>query len=139
MTAKIDNITDKSNVVYFKNYFDKQKLKTKTSTIAAIIALKIDHPDDINPEDFFIENIESNFDIEVLAFEDIISNISSANLLVAPITFVGLTALSVEINTKFSTLFLTAASAHVTVPKIFVSTPAKTFFSTSGTCLYAAA
>ena len=46
MTAKIDNITDKSNVVYFKNYFDKQKLKTKTSTIAAIIALKIDHPDD---------------------------------------------------------------------------------------------
>ena len=57
MTAKIDNITDKSNVVYFKNYFDKQKLKTKTSTIAAIIALKIDHPDDINPEDFFIENI----------------------------------------------------------------------------------
>ena len=58
MTAKIDNITDKSNVVYFKNYFDKQKLKTKTSTIAAIIALKIDHPDDINPEDFFIENIE---------------------------------------------------------------------------------
>jgi|TARA_B100001741_G_scaffold58855_1_gene46153 hypothetical protein len=76
MTAKIDNITDKSNVVYFKNYFDKQKLKTKTSTIAAIIALKIDHPDDINPEDFFIENIESNFDIEVLAFEDAIESIS---------------------------------------------------------------
>jgi|TARA_B100002052_G_C15848333_1_gene583725 hypothetical protein len=75
MTAKIDNITDKSNVVYFKNYFDKQKLKTKTSTIAAIIALKIDHPDDINPEDFFIENIESNFDIEVLAFEDAIESI----------------------------------------------------------------
>ena len=76
MTAKIDNITDKSNVVYFKNYFDKQKLKTKTSTIAAIIALKIDHPDNINPEDFFIENIESNFDIEVLAFEDAIESIS---------------------------------------------------------------
>ena len=76
MTTKIDNITDKSNVVYFKNYFDKQKLKTKTSTIAAIIALKIDHPDDINPEDFFIENIESNFDIEVLAFEDAIESIS---------------------------------------------------------------
>ena len=76
MTAKIDNVTDKSNVVYFKNYFDKQKLKTKTSTIAAIIALKIDHPDDINPEDFFIENIESNFDIEVLAFEDAIESIS---------------------------------------------------------------
>jgi hypothetical protein len=76
MTAKIDNINDKSNVVYFKNYFDKQKLKTKTSTIAAIIALKIDHPDDINPEDFFIENIESNFDIEVLAFEDAIESIS---------------------------------------------------------------
>ncbi len=76
MKAKIDNITDKSNVAYFKNYFDKQKLKTKTSTIAAIIALKIDHPDDINPEDFFIENIESNFDIEVLAFEDAIESIS---------------------------------------------------------------
>ena len=76
MTAKIDNFTDKSNVVYFKNYFDKQKLKTKTSTIAAIIALKIDHPDNLNPEDFFIENIESNFDIEVLAFEDAIDSIS---------------------------------------------------------------
>ena len=76
MTAKIDNITDKSNVVYFKNYVDKKKLKTKTSTIAAIIALKIDHPDNLNPEDFFIENIESNFDIEVLAFEDAIDSIS---------------------------------------------------------------
>ncbi len=76
MKAKIDNIKEKSNVVYFKNYFDKQQSKTETSTIAAIIALKIEHPTYINPEDYFIENIENNFDIEVLAFEDAIEGMS---------------------------------------------------------------
>ena len=76
MTVNIENVTDKSNVVYFKNYFDKQKSKITTSTIAAIIALKIDHPDNINPEDYFIENIEKNFNFEVLAFEDAIDSIS---------------------------------------------------------------
>ena len=39
MTAKIDNITDKSNVVYFKNYFDKQKLKTKLAGGAGVLAV----------------------------------------------------------------------------------------------------
>ena len=63
MTAKIDKKINKSNVIYFKNYFNKKKSKTKTSTIAAIIALKIDHPDNFSPEDYFIDNIEKNFNI----------------------------------------------------------------------------
>ena len=76
MTAKIKNEVNKSNVIPFKTYFDKQKSKTITSTIAAIIALKIDHPDNCEPEDYFIQNIENNLGIEVLAFEDAIESLS---------------------------------------------------------------
>ena len=56
-------------VISFKNYKDK-KVKIVSSTIAAIIAINIDHPSDIKPEDFFINEIESIENIEVLAFED---------------------------------------------------------------------
>ena len=56
-------------VISFKNYKDK-KVKIVSSTIAAIIAINIDHPSDITPEDFFINEIESIENIEVLAFED---------------------------------------------------------------------
>ena len=76
MTAKFKNEVKKSNVIPFKTYFDKQKSKTITSTIAAIIALKIDHPDNCEPEDYFIQNIENNLGIEVLAFEDAIESLS---------------------------------------------------------------
>ncbi len=56
-------------VISFKNYKDK-KVKIVSSTIAAIIAINIDHPSDIKPEDFFINEIGSIENIEVLAFED---------------------------------------------------------------------
>ena len=62
-----------SKVISFKNYKDK-KVKKVSSTIAAIIAINIDHPSDTTPEDFFINEIESNENIEVLAFEDALEN-----------------------------------------------------------------
>ena len=60
-------------VISFKNYKDK-KVKKVSSTIAAIIAINIDHPSDTTPEDFFISQIESIEDFEVLAFEDALEN-----------------------------------------------------------------
>ena len=53
--------------------------------------------------------------------------------------FVGRTALSVEINTKLSTSLFTEALIQERVPKILHLKPAIAFFSTIGTCLYAAA
>ena len=60
-------------VISFKNYKDK-KVKNVSSTIAAIIAINIDHPSDITPEDFFINEIEGIENIEILAFEDALEN-----------------------------------------------------------------
>ena len=60
-------------VISFENYKDK-KVKNVSSTIAAIIAIKIDHPSDITPEDFFIDKIEAIKNIEILAFEDALEN-----------------------------------------------------------------
>ena len=66
---------DKSSckVISFKNYKDK-KVNKISSTIAAIIAIKIEHPSDITPEDFFLNNLEASEDIEILAFEDALDN-----------------------------------------------------------------
>ena len=66
---------DKSpcKVISFKNYKDK-KVNKVSSTIAAIVAIKIEHPSDMTPEDFFLNNIEENEDIEILAFEDALDN-----------------------------------------------------------------
>ena len=60
-------------VISLKNYKDK-KVKNVSSTIAAIIAINIDHPSDITPEDFFINEIENIENIEILAFEDALEN-----------------------------------------------------------------
>ena len=60
-------------VISFKNYKDK-KVKNVSSTIAAIIAINIDHPSNITPEDFFINEIEAIEGIELLAFEDALEN-----------------------------------------------------------------
>ena len=60
-------------VISFKNYRDK-KVKNVSSTIAAIIAINIDHPSDTTPEDFFLNEIESIENIEILAFEDALEN-----------------------------------------------------------------
>ena len=61
------------NIISFKNYKNK-KVKKVSSTIAAIIAIKVEHPSNITPEDFFVNEIESTENIEVLAFEDALDN-----------------------------------------------------------------
>ena len=58
MTAKIKNKKSNSNIINFNSY--KKKNKQITSTIAAIIAVNVEHPEDISPEDFLINNIELN-------------------------------------------------------------------------------
>ena len=47
-----------SNVISLKKY-KETKPEMISSTIAAIIAIKIDHPENISPEDFFINQLES--------------------------------------------------------------------------------
>ena len=47
-----------SNIISFKKYKEK-KSDEVSSTIAAIIAIKIDHPSDITPEDFFVNQLDS--------------------------------------------------------------------------------
>ena len=61
------------NIISFKNYKNK-RVKKVSSTIAAIIAIRIEHPSNIPPEDFFVNEIESTENIEVLAFEDALDN-----------------------------------------------------------------
>ena len=60
-------------IISFKNYKDK-KTKKVSSTIAAIIAIKVEHPSDITPEDFFLNEIETLENVEVIAFEDALDN-----------------------------------------------------------------
>ena len=60
-------------VICFKNYKDK-KVKKVSSTIAAIIAISIDHPSNTTPEDFFFNEIETNENFEILAFENALDN-----------------------------------------------------------------
>ena len=62
-----------SNINSFKKYKEK-KSDEVTSTIAAIIAIKIDHPSDITPEDFFVNQLDSIENLDVLAFEDALDN-----------------------------------------------------------------
>ena len=62
-----------SNIISFKKYKEK-KSDEVTSTIAAIIAIKIDHPRDITPEDFFVNQLDSIENLDVLAFEDALEN-----------------------------------------------------------------
>ena len=76
MTIKINKTNKKSNVIQFTKYINKKKNTLVSSTIAAIIAVKIDHPENIEPEDYLIDKIESDDSIEILAFEDAIDNVS---------------------------------------------------------------
>ena len=62
-----------SNIISF-NKFKKEETKTVTSTIAAILAVKVEHPKNLSPEDFLINKIESYENIEILAFEDALDN-----------------------------------------------------------------
>ena len=60
-------------VISFKNYKDK-KVKRVSSTIAAIIAINIDHPSDTSPEEYFINQLDDIENLEILAFEDALEN-----------------------------------------------------------------
>ena len=60
---------------------------------------------------------------------------SSAMRLLAPITLVGRTALSVDTNTKRLTELASAARAMLSVPNTLLSTPSPALSSTIGTCL----
>ena len=62
-----------SNVISLKKY-KETKPEMISSTIAAIIAIKIDHPENISPEDFFINHLELMQNSEILAFEDALDN-----------------------------------------------------------------
>ena len=68
MTAENKEKEINSNIINFDNF--KKKNKQITSTIAAIIAVNIQHPEDTSPEDYLIDNIELNENIELVAFED---------------------------------------------------------------------
>ena len=68
-------------VISFKNYKNK-KVKKVTSAIATIVAIKIKHPSDMTPEEFFLNEIEAIEDVEILAFEDALDN---SNIFLSPI------------------------------------------------------
>ena len=69
--ADIKNL--ETNIISFKKYQNKKKDQI-TSTIAAIIAIKIDHPKYSSPEEYFLDHIDLNNNIEILAFEDALEN-----------------------------------------------------------------
>ena len=73
MTAKTKDKKINSNIINFNNF--KKKNKQITSTIAAIIAVNIQHPENISPEDYLIDNIELNENIELVAFEDALEDL----------------------------------------------------------------
>ena len=73
MTSKTQDKKLNSNIIYLNNF--KKKNKQITSTIAAIIAVNIKHSEDTSPEDFLIDSIELNEDIELIAFEDALEDL----------------------------------------------------------------
>ncbi len=73
MTAKTKDKKINSNIIHFNNF--KKKNKKLTSTIAAIIAVNIHHPEDTSPEDYLIDNIGLNENIELVAFEDALEDL----------------------------------------------------------------
>ena len=79
MTANNESKKNKTNIIQFKPF--KKNDKQMSSTIAAIIAVNINHPENISPEDYLIDNIELNENIELVAFEDALDDlIDSSNL-----------------------------------------------------------
>ena len=73
MKQKYGKDTSESNILPFVKC-SKINNETITSTIAAILAIKIEHPKNSSPEEFFIELMESYDNIDVLAFEDALEN-----------------------------------------------------------------
>ena len=73
MKQTSDMNTSSSNIISFKKYKNK-KADEVSSTIAAIIAIRIDHPSEITPEDYFVNQLDNIGNIDVLAFEDALDN-----------------------------------------------------------------
>ena len=73
MKQKYGKNNYESNIIPFVKCTKKNDEKS-ISTIAAILAIKIEHPKNISPEEFFIELMESFDNIDVLAFEDALEN-----------------------------------------------------------------
>ena len=73
MTAKTEDKKSNSNIINFNNF--KKKNKKITSTIAAIIAVNVEHSEDNSPEDVLIDSIEFNKNIELVAFEDALEDL----------------------------------------------------------------
>ena len=73
MTAKTEDKKSKSNIINLNNF--KKKNKNITSTIAAIIAVNVEHSEDTSPEDVLIDSIEFNKNIELVAFEDALEDL----------------------------------------------------------------
>ena len=73
MTAKTEDKKTNTNIININNF--KKKNKQVTSTIAAIIAVNVQHPEDMSPEDYLIDNIELNEKIELVAFEDALEDL----------------------------------------------------------------
>ena len=62
-----------SNIINLNNF--KKNNKKVTSTIAAIIAVNVEHDENISPEEYLINNIEVNENIELIAFEDALEDL----------------------------------------------------------------
>ena len=73
MKQKYGKDNYKSNIIPFVKCTQKNDEKV-TSTVAAILAIKIEHPKNVSPEEFFIELMESFDNIDVLAYEDALEN-----------------------------------------------------------------
>ena len=73
MKQKYGKDNFKSNIIPFVKCIQKNDKKV-TSTIAAILAIKIEHPKNVSPEEFFIELMETFDNIDILAFEDALEN-----------------------------------------------------------------
>ena len=73
MKAKTEDKKLNSKIINFNNF--KKKNKQVISTIAAIIAVNVKHTDDTSPEDYLIDNIELNENIELVAFEDALEDL----------------------------------------------------------------
>ena len=73
MTAKTKNKKTNSKIINFNNF--KKKNRQITSTIAAIIAVNVEHSEDESPEDVLIDSIEINKNIELVAFEDALEDL----------------------------------------------------------------
>ena len=73
MTAKTEDKKTNSNIINLNNF--KRKNRQITSTIAAIIAVNVQHTEDASPEDVLIDSIEFNKNIELVAFEDALDDL----------------------------------------------------------------